>query len=500
MKLLLTFLIISMASTSFDSGKRQADSLYNNMQFREAYEVYHGLLDNYEVKKDSEKKLVVLNDLCDVCDVLSRRTELMSYLQQMLDLSIATGNDYFHSLALSMLGKRLFYEGDKVRGFDYLEQAVNLMEKTNRYDKDHLLHSQLNVLSTLYHKDLNYEKALETDQRNVIVTFEGNNWGTYPQIQQQDQRVALAKLAKTLITMGRDEEADQAYQQWKEVEIDGFNVRDYFIVDYLSARGKFQEAADIYESLIGQIKTHGDTLGDMMHYAKKGLADVCKSLGDFERSTSLYEQVLEISDTLQARQTRNNVLELAALYEAQEKDRQIQEQRIRISVIGSVLGVVLLLLAGILYYTYVMRKKNSLMRQAIDDMAKFHEAADTEREKNVDADKELFLNIDRRIDEDKLFLNPDTNRDSLCEQFGIDKNRIAQLIKTYGDSDNLSAYLNRKRIQYAVVQMRKHPNWKMQAIAELCGIPSISSFNRVFKQVYGMSPTDYIHKDSPRRS
>lgn len=190
-----------MASTSFDSGKRQADSLYNNMQFREAYEVYHGLLDNYEVKKDSEKKLMVLNDLCDVCDVLSRRTELMSYLQQMLDLSIATGNDYFHSLALSMLGKRLFYEGDKVRGFDYLEQAVNLMEKTNRYDKDHLLHSQLNVLSTLYHKDLNYEKALETDQRNVKVTFEGNNWGTYSQIQQQDQRVALAKLAKTLITI-----------------------------------------------------------------------------------------------------------------------------------------------------------------------------------------------------------------------------------------------------------------------------------------------------------
>lgn len=497
MKTLFIFLIISVSS-SFSTGKRQADSLYNNMQFREAYEVYYSLLDNYEVKKDNEKKLVVLNDLCDVCDVFSRKTELMSYLQQMLDLSIATGNDYYQSLALMMLGKNLYYEGDKARGFSYLEHAVKLMENTDRHDKDHILHSQLNVLSTLYHKDMNYEKALETDRWNVRVTTEGTRWGVYPQIQQQDQRTALAKLAKTLVIMGCEAEADQAYQQWKEVEIDGFNVRDYFIVDYLSARGKYQEAADIYESLIGQIKVHGDTLGDMMHYAKKGLADACKGMGDFERATALYEQVLAISDSLQARQTRSNALELAALYETQEKDKQLAQQRIRFTVIGGILIVVLLLLAGILYYTHIIRKKNRLMRQAIDDFAKAQAAADAEPV--IDDNQMLFQRIDRRIDEEKLFLNPDLNRDSLCELFGIDKNRMGQVIKAYSDSDNLSAYLNRKRMQYAVVQMREHPNWKMQAIAESCGIPSISSFNRVFKQVYGMSPTDYIHKDSPRHS
>lgn len=134
MKALLTILVISMTSTSFLTGKRAADSLYNNMQFREAYEVYCDLLDNHEVKKDSDKYLTILNDLCDVCDVLGRKTELMVYLQQMLDLSIATNNDYYHSLALMMIGKRLHYKGDRVKCYDYMEQAVELMERTNRHN------------------------------------------------------------------------------------------------------------------------------------------------------------------------------------------------------------------------------------------------------------------------------------------------------------------------------------------------------------------------------
>lgn len=397
-----------------------------------------------------------------------------------------------------MLGKRLYYEGDRARGLEYLEQAIKLMEKADRHDRDHLLHCQLNVLSTLYHKELDYEKALETDRHNVKVTFEGNRWGTYSQVQQIDQRTALAKLAKTLIIMGRTEEADEAYQRWQQVEIDGFNSRDYFIVDYLHQRGKYHEAACIYEGLIEQMRVHGDTLGDMMRFAKNGLADVCKNMGDFEQAASLYEQVLVISDTLNVRQARSNALELAKLYETQEKDRQIATQRFRITMMGGVLTVVLIMMAGILYYTHTIRKKNRLMRQAIDDVAKAQEAVDVEVINDVDENKELFLKIDRRIDEEKLFLNPDLNRDSICELFGIDKNRIGQIIKAYSDSDNLSAYLNRKRIQYAVLQMRKHPNWKMQAIAESCGIPSISSFNRIFKQVYGMSPTDYMQHGSLR--
>lgn len=484
-----------MATQSFQIGKRQADSLYNCMQFREAYEVYLGLLDNYEVKKDNEKKLVVLNDLCDVCDVLSRKSELMSYLQQMLDISIATGNDYFHSTALMMLGKRLYYEGDKVKSFDFIEQAVKLMANSNRHDKDHLLHCQLNVLSTLYHKELNYEKAFKTDQYNVKITFEGKNWGTYPQIQQQDQRTALAKMAKTLVMMERYEEADAAYRQWLDVKIDGYNTRDYFIVDYLRARGKYREAADIYERLTEQICAHGDSLSDIMRYAKESLAEIYVSLGDSQRASELYRQVLVISDTLTARQSRSNTQEFAVLYETQEKERQIANRNRWLIISTCAIFVMVLLLAALFYNNIIIRRKNHFMKLAINDFANYKETSSTIQDNGeVEDDKKLFMQLDHTVDERLLFLNPDVNRDTLCNIIGIDKNQMGRIIKAHSGADNLTAYLNRKRMQHAVILMRKNPNWKIQAIADACGIPSISTFNRVFKQVYGMTPTEYLKK------
>ena len=493
---LLTILVISMTSTSFLTGKRAADSLYNNMQFREAYEVYCDLLDNHEVKKDSDKYLTILNDLCDVCDVLGRKTELMVYLQQMLDLSIATNNDYYHSLALMMIGKRLHYEGDRVKCYDYMEQAVKLMERTNRHNKDHLLHSQLNVLSTLYHKDQNYEKALETDRYNVKITFEGTKWGSYPQVQQFDQRTALAKLAKTLITLGYVEEADAVYEQWQNVDISGYNPRDYFIVDYLSIRGRYQEAADIYNDLIEQIKAHGDTLSDIMKDAKESLAVLYEKMGDLKHSVELYQQVLVISDTLTARQTRANAQELAVLYETQENERQLADRNRWLLLLGCAVAVMALILAALYINNRIIRRKNKLMRQIVNDFTNYKENhPDVVNTEETDEDKKLFLRIDSIVDKRLLFLNPDVNREMLCNMVGIDKNQIARIIKTHSGADNLTAYLNRKRMQYAVVLMRKNPNWKIQAIADACGTPSISTFNRVFKQVYGMSPSEYAKID-----
>ena len=194
-------------------------------------------------------------------------------------------------------------------------------------------------------------------------------------------------------------------------------------------------------------------------------------------------------------QTQGDALKVAEYYEMRKKDRLIAEQKNGLILLGGLLVIILILFVGTLCYTHMIWKTNRLMRQAIDNMTKVQETTDLGNGNTIDENKELFLRIDRCIEEEKLFLNPDLNRDDICEMFDIDKNKIGQIIKAYSGSNNLSAYLNRKRVQYAVLQMRKHPNWKIPAIAEACGIPSISSFNRIFKQVFGMSPTDFAQQD-----
>lgn len=62
-----------------------ADSLYNCMQFRDAYKLYLQLLDNKEAEADSEKRLNVLNALSNTSELSGHKVEQHKWLQQLHD-------------------------------------------------------------------------------------------------------------------------------------------------------------------------------------------------------------------------------------------------------------------------------------------------------------------------------------------------------------------------------------------------------------------------------
>ena len=48
---------------------------------------------------------------------------------------------HYESLGLLAMGKRIYYEGDRQQGIQYVSEAIDLMAKTDREDADHLTHS-----------------------------------------------------------------------------------------------------------------------------------------------------------------------------------------------------------------------------------------------------------------------------------------------------------------------------------------------------------------------
>ena len=81
--------------TTYDQSLRRADSLYRGMQFRNAYDLYLRLLDDKEAQADSEKRLYVLNSLCNASELAGHKTDQTKWIQQLLDLARQTGNDYY---------------------------------------------------------------------------------------------------------------------------------------------------------------------------------------------------------------------------------------------------------------------------------------------------------------------------------------------------------------------------------------------------------------------
>jgi AraC-like DNA-binding protein len=501
-----------------------ADSLYNCMQFRDAYKQYLQLLHSEEAEADSEKRLNVLNALSNTSELAGHKVEQNKWLQQLLDLAKQTGNDYYHSLAHVTMGQNLFYEGDREKGIQNVTEAIDLMAKTDIDVTDHLIHGYLNMLASMYGAMKDYDNALKTSERNLQLTMEGTRWGSAPNQQLIDRRMALAKKASVLAEMGRSasgrlqskyyQQADSAYAAWKAVQYEGNHTRDYFIVDYMKKRGRFQEAATIYNDLIERIHQQGDTLGEMMNTTKWGLAEVYRKMGYCNEAANLYEQVLEIQDTLKSRKAKNTAQELAAIYHDKEQEQTIMRQQtentrqryLLFSVLAVLVGVTALAVVIIRKNRVISRKNQTLVAQITEainykqmywDQKLAQKQEQTLRPAAVSGDlkeltdEQLFLHINEVVMRERLFLDPNFGRQAIMDRFQLSKERVGAVFSKGSEFVKLNKYILQLRLEYAAHLLINKPERTVTQIAADCGFSSNTYFSDRFRQHYGMSPTDF---------
>ena len=501
----------------FNQIMHQADSLYNSMEFRTAYDLYLQLLDNKEAKADDEKMLNVLNSLCMASELAGHKAEQTKWMQQLLDLAKQTGNAYYESMGLMSLGKRIYYEGDRQQGVRYVNEAIDLMAKTDREDADHLTHSQMIILAGLYSDMNDLDNALRTDERNVRLTMEGTRWGNTPQLQLIDRRMALAKTAYCLAKMGNFQRADSVYTAWQSVQYEGDHTRDYFIADYLRERGRYPEAVKVNDDLIQKIRAHGDTLGEMMNCAKWGLAEVYQKMGNYKQATDLYVQVLEINDTLKARQAQNTAQELAAIYHDQEQKQTIQEQEMANTRKNYILVIVLAVLIGVIAYTVIIvrqkriisQKNRSLVKQITEAMTykelynnekarlaeltsqnKKDQQSDAPTDLNAMTDEQLFQYVTEVIERERLFLDPKFERQTVMDRFQLSKERVGNIF-SQSEHAKLTNYIQQLRLEYAAQLLVEQPERSIVQIATDSGFSSHKYFTDRFRQYFTMTPTEF---------
>lgn len=110
---------------------------------------------------------------------------------------------------------------------------------------------------------------------------------------------------------------------------------------------------------------------------------------------------------------------------------------------------------------------------------------------DADAVHQRFLRFDEQVESRKLYTQPGISRDELCRVMGVDRTTFSRIIAEHSGCQNLAAYLNSKRMAEAVRLMHLHPNYTLQAIMEDSGYANKMTFNRVFKETYGTTPSEF---------
>ncbi len=495
-----------------------ADCYTNQRQFRLAKTHYVLALENPDLEGQDMMRLSILKRLVGVCDRLFDDEDLTKYLYEMDKLAKSNHEDYYQALAQFIYGKRMFYENDSL-AVSICQEAVSMVSNVDNERKDFALFFFYGDLTRMYRAIGRYDEALRLSFLQEKVDHQQESFqdmGIYfPSI-----HLIYAQRASLYAEMGRQEDADKAYQRWKKTKgVSPADEKD--ILGYLISSKHYDEAQQLINNYKKYLVEEGDSISFWMLHAVSQETIVLSLEGKMQEASELFDDLNEMATRLHRNGSQQVMKATYAMLEQQEKAHRRNMWLINGVVIIVSLIVILVifviharklkhrnqtlsnLLNGIEAYRYTAMK-NEEASQSQPSVTPPKPAAEKvktiseEEKKRVeeqlaerDKDKQIFVEMDKKITRNLLFLNPDLSRDDLMALTGLDKNRFGRMMSRYSLSNNVSSYISAKRVEYGAELLKKHPEYTISAIADMCGMSNTVTFNRSFKSYYGITPSEY---------
>lgn len=92
---------------------------------------------------------------------------------------------------------------------------------------------------------------------------------------------------------------------------------------------------------------------------------------------------------------------------------------------------------------------------------------------------------------DNLYLNPSLSLDLIVEKTGVAKHTLSTLFNTHYQK-GFYQMIGEYRIRHAIRILEKNQNISLDALSEVCGFNSKTTFYKYFKSINGCTPNSYI--------
>ena len=111
-----------------------------------------------------------------------------------------------------------------------------------------------------------------------------------------------------------------------------------------------------------------------------------------------------------------------------------------------------------------------------------------------EAEIKLALKIEDLINRDKIYQEPSYGRSDMARELSITESNLSKIVNFYFDK-SVPQLLNGLRVQEAKALL-KQTDADITVISGESGFNSIATFNRVFKEIEGVSPSEYREKST----
>lgn len=273
---------------------------------------------------------------------------------------------------------------------------------------------------------------------------------------------------------------------------------------WLSEAGRYGESADMYARLD---TTYASASNATMTFDKineclapRYLAEM--KAGRTQEALAIGADMANAIDSALVWQKRNDAAELSVIYQTHEKELALEESRTKstIYLIIAVGSLLLLLLTG--YILWRVRRYNRLLTEknhVLYEQIRQREQAETEERERQQAQpvetlsqsQQIYRRLCELLEDPAIYTDAECNHETLAQLLGTNRTYLYDALRECADTTPAD-FINRYRIRHAALLLATTDD-PVALVAELCGITNRSTFARLFRDHYSMSPTEYRH-------
>ena len=265
---------------------------------------------------------------------------------------------------------------------------------------------------------------------------------------------------------------------------------------YYYHTGNYAKALHYIEQMI-EILTDFSEIIKLDYLAVK--ADILFKLNDYKSASTLYNQIYERYDSLKTIDYIKQLEDLRLRYENAEKENLISQQKSQLQkfqflIVFTIAGLILLsiIISLIMRYNRNIRNKNKILISQINLLSSKETELSEFKKQKISTTEQLsiFDHLKELMENDKLFLKSEINRDDVSRTLFTNSMYLGDAIKE-NTGLTFSNYITKLRLEYAKNLLVEQPKTNIANVAFDAGFNSSRTFNRLFKEFYGLTPGEF---------
>ncbi|MBQ4386417.1 MAG: AraC family transcriptional regulator [Prevotella sp.] len=383
----------------------------------------------------------------------------------------------------------------------FLQCAEILMENTQHAtdyaDIDPLIYTLLS-LNDLYIDNKMPEKALpliakmDTAINRLARCSNDTDWV----LQKRRNNVTISK-AMVYAANGQHNQAESLFQEHRQSQ--GLDATDKTAEGvYLTMTERYDEAIRLFDEANSMMRSSGTPVTDI--YVKtllKHKYDALQRAGRTAEALTLGDYMRQLTDSLRQQERQADVEQLQEIQQ-QEEEIARKHQSITTQRIVLIAAFLLLILSG--YIIWRVRRDNRQLAEknrSLYEQIQQREQAEAEERQQLQAQPEekltqnqlLYRRLCKLMEQPEVYTDADTNHETLARLLGTNHTYVyAALRECAGQTP--ADFINLYRIRHAALLLSTTDD-PIGLIIEQSGITNRTTFSRIFREHYSMSPSEY---------